>query len=754
MSHGWGQQHAFTPEPDRILAGLANEGAWGFMHASPELREDREFVIRAVAVNCDALIFVSDELKCDRQVALAAIGHKGHALKHVRGDLLEDRDFLLEAISVSPDATLYVPPEARDDREFMADAIQRGAPLKHASARLQGDAELKAADEARILLAQRSPEEVAAAEEAEWLAREEEERQVREAAEAEEQKRQAEEERIAREEEERRAREEEQRRAREAEEEERRKRMEERQAKIKAEEERKAREFEEWCRAEEERKAREAAELAAIKVEPATADDFWKKSSIWGPAKSEEAAPAAMEPPPPPSGPAPPPPPSATAVRRVVAEAWAAHSGGSPAADAGDAGSSESSAAPAAAPAPGRVLFPGEKDFARYVSNFQSAVNMMEELNFSAERRDPSSDAFNKFYKAVLKTTSSDSKDDDAELEKLEPKAQIIAFLVDIKTRRSAMTGRVSAVFKRLDEFESWQSASTAHRDPVITRTVRDLVTMDTDPGRASGMSMASEPEITRSSAVRDIPASVPGAAEPPKRSKPKKSWVVWYSIDPRRGEQQFYKQEVIRMMESAWRRGQSSVDISPLMPCKMRVDLKPRLSQVTDKGSRDVIREELESAQDIVISYVKKNHHNAWKATRSIGEKAYFYSEATRRWVECTITGVDATGGVIAFDASGEETTVPQEKLGTHFKEARDLTFAVGQRVMYLSDSRGKWYDGVVVKPDADGSPGVTVNVGGAEKPVPMDKMRSHLKASSDSDSIELRSAAVPAKTAIPLER
>lgn len=158
MSTCWGWRGTFTPESERILHGLLHEGAWAYSHASPQLRANRDFNIRAAETNGDMLMFAPDEFRCDRDVALAAVAQRGSALQHVAGELREDREFLLEAISLSHDAALHVPRALRDDKDFMTDAVQRGVPLKFASSTLQGDLSLRVAEDARSTWGQRRQE--------------------------------------------------------------------------------------------------------------------------------------------------------------------------------------------------------------------------------------------------------------------------------------------------------------------------------------------------------------------------------------------------------------------------------------------------------------------------------------------------------------------------------------------------------------------------------------------------------------------
>ena len=69
------------------------------LYASPELKEDREVVLRAVTQNGHALEYASQELQGDREVVLAAVANDGYTLKYASPELRADREMVLRAFA-------------------------------------------------------------------------------------------------------------------------------------------------------------------------------------------------------------------------------------------------------------------------------------------------------------------------------------------------------------------------------------------------------------------------------------------------------------------------------------------------------------------------------------------------------------------------------------------------------------------------------------------------------------------------------
>ena len=76
-------------------------------YVSPELRDDRDIVLAAVAKSGAVLEYASPNLRSDREVVLAAVLESGRALKHASSELQKDRELVLAAASPSQSELFY-----------------------------------------------------------------------------------------------------------------------------------------------------------------------------------------------------------------------------------------------------------------------------------------------------------------------------------------------------------------------------------------------------------------------------------------------------------------------------------------------------------------------------------------------------------------------------------------------------------------------------------------------------------------------
>jgi len=93
--------------PERLRPALGHRGCmlaavkrngWLLLHASAELRADREVVLAAVGQQGMALVFASAELRSDREVVLAAVEDCCEALHFASVELQADREVMLAAV--------------------------------------------------------------------------------------------------------------------------------------------------------------------------------------------------------------------------------------------------------------------------------------------------------------------------------------------------------------------------------------------------------------------------------------------------------------------------------------------------------------------------------------------------------------------------------------------------------------------------------------------------------------------------------
>jgi len=102
-----------------VMTALGQDGR-ALEFASHELRADPDVVLAAVEQHGEALQYAMGEwCSLDRTLALAAVRRNSTALKLAHFALLKERDFCLDAVKVNGDALHYVPDCFRGDKEFV-----------------------------------------------------------------------------------------------------------------------------------------------------------------------------------------------------------------------------------------------------------------------------------------------------------------------------------------------------------------------------------------------------------------------------------------------------------------------------------------------------------------------------------------------------------------------------------------------------------------------------------------------------------
>eukprot|EP01046_Picozoa_sp_COSAG06_P008717 COSAG06_NODE_443_length_15706_cov_348.207022_10_plen_738_part_00 len=110
-------------EKQKLLEQLEGAGDYAaykiLMGAPEELRGDKEVALAAVAQSGGALQYASEELRGDKEVALAAVATSGGALVYASEALRGDEEVALAAVAQAGYALQYASEELRGDKEFM-----------------------------------------------------------------------------------------------------------------------------------------------------------------------------------------------------------------------------------------------------------------------------------------------------------------------------------------------------------------------------------------------------------------------------------------------------------------------------------------------------------------------------------------------------------------------------------------------------------------------------------------------------------
>eukprot|EP00928_Gymnodinium_smaydae_P083371 TRINITY_DN6660_c0_g2_i1.p1 TRINITY_DN6660_c0_g2~~TRINITY_DN6660_c0_g2_i1.p1 ORF type:complete len:487 (-),score=118.78 TRINITY_DN6660_c0_g2_i1:52-1341(-) len=108
-----------------------------------ELRDDRDVALAAVLQNGDALQFVGEGLRSDRDLVMTAVQQRGSAVQWAADSLRCDHAVAMAAVSQNGAALCHVDRSLREDREVVLAAVrQKGSALRDASQTLRGDPEV------------------------------------------------------------------------------------------------------------------------------------------------------------------------------------------------------------------------------------------------------------------------------------------------------------------------------------------------------------------------------------------------------------------------------------------------------------------------------------------------------------------------------------------------------------------------------------------------------------------------------------
>lgn len=94
-------------------------------YASDELKKDKDFILEF-----NALQYASEELKDDKEFILQFMQKEGNGMYYVRGvseRLKQDREVVLAAVKSCGEVLIFVPDELKNDREIVIEAVKSNA---------------------------------------------------------------------------------------------------------------------------------------------------------------------------------------------------------------------------------------------------------------------------------------------------------------------------------------------------------------------------------------------------------------------------------------------------------------------------------------------------------------------------------------------------------------------------------------------------------------------------------------------------
>merc|ERR1711990_682349 len=123
---------------DEALARV-KKNPFAVRHLSEELKNDKDVALAAVKKHGCAVKYLI-ELKNDLDVALAAVTQDGHALRHLSEELRNKKDVALAAVKESGHALRHLSEELRDKKDVALAAVKRsGLAVAYLSEELKND---------------------------------------------------------------------------------------------------------------------------------------------------------------------------------------------------------------------------------------------------------------------------------------------------------------------------------------------------------------------------------------------------------------------------------------------------------------------------------------------------------------------------------------------------------------------------------------------------------------------------------------
>ena len=81
-------------DKEKAMIAIQND-AWAFENVSDDLKSDREIIMAALSSGPSVFLsLLADHHKKDREIVMAAVNSHGDALEYASDDLKKDKDFL------------------------------------------------------------------------------------------------------------------------------------------------------------------------------------------------------------------------------------------------------------------------------------------------------------------------------------------------------------------------------------------------------------------------------------------------------------------------------------------------------------------------------------------------------------------------------------------------------------------------------------------------------------------------------------
>ena len=136
----------FRADAEVVLAAIKAGGS--FHYADISLKSDVEFVKKIIAINVSAIKYVSDELKNNKEIAIASVESSASTIKYLNEKFWSDEDVLKVVLTTGlindskPTILEFIPQKYRDNKELVLKLLEKnGYELEFVSDRLKEDYE-------------------------------------------------------------------------------------------------------------------------------------------------------------------------------------------------------------------------------------------------------------------------------------------------------------------------------------------------------------------------------------------------------------------------------------------------------------------------------------------------------------------------------------------------------------------------------------------------------------------------------------
>ena len=129
-------------DKDVVLTAVKDNGL-AIRYAFENVKKDREVIVEALNNNGNSFKYIPEELKNDRNLVMTAVKSRGYALGFVPETFQNDKEIVLESVRQNGNTLGYASPEIRDNKEIVKEAVKNyGEALQYASKPLKADKEV------------------------------------------------------------------------------------------------------------------------------------------------------------------------------------------------------------------------------------------------------------------------------------------------------------------------------------------------------------------------------------------------------------------------------------------------------------------------------------------------------------------------------------------------------------------------------------------------------------------------------------